>query len=187
LSISDAFAAQEVAISTLQAVDTSLCSKTDTMALSVATPGIFWVNSGPLNATLFPYPDYVKWYEGVHTPDWMAAKKGAITAAWRFQSEDEDRTTPFLVVYKYPNISDFSAPEFNSVPLTHPSLPGGRPYATLGVFFTTLRTDLGQRQVPCLQIRPPPPFHTALQARQALFPNRQILTPDIKNYRACRI
>jgi len=47
------------------------------MALALSGPGIFWVNSGPLNATAFPYADYVKWYEGVHIPDWMGAKKGA--------------------------------------------------------------------------------------------------------------
>ena len=104
------------------------------MSLSAAIPGIFWVNSGPLNFTLFPYPDYVKWYEGVHTPDWMAAKKGAITTGWRFQSEEENSKQPFLVVYKYPNISDFNAPEFRSVPLTSPLLPGGGPITNLANF-----------------------------------------------------
>jgi len=96
--------------------------------------GIFWVNSGPLNTTLLPYPDYVKWYEGIHIPDWMGAKKDAISTGWRFQCEDEDRKQPFLVVYRYANISDTNAPEFRSVPLGHPSLPGGGPIPRLANF-----------------------------------------------------
>ncbi|KAH8896894.1 hypothetical protein GQ53DRAFT_760978 [Thozetella sp. PMI_491] len=97
------------------------------MALSPAqpTPGIFWANSGVKPASVLPYSDFVRWYEEVHIPDWMGAKPGAITSAWRYQCTDESRTLPFLVVYKYPNVSDFSSPEFRNVPLTHPSLPGG--------------------------------------------------------------
>lgn len=94
------------------------------MALS-ANPGIFWVNSGVTTPNLLSYPDYVTWYENVHTPDWMGAKPGAIPSAWRYQAVDTTRALPFLVVYRYNDITDFDAPEFRTVPLTHPSLPGG--------------------------------------------------------------
>ncbi len=97
------------------------------MALSLSGPGIFWVNSGVTTPDLLPYNDFVRWYENVHIPDWMGAKNGTISAAWRYQCLDTNRTTPFLVVYKYNDVADLNAPEFRNVPLTHPSLPGGGP------------------------------------------------------------
>ncbi|KAK5653681.1 hypothetical protein OQA88_8711 [Cercophora sp. LCS_1] len=98
------------------------------MALA-ATPGIFLANSGVLPASkdILPYPAYVKWYEDVHIPDWMGAKEGAITTAWRYQAVDEAQPWPFLVAYKYPDIAAMNAPEFRAVTLNHPSLPGGGP------------------------------------------------------------
>lgn len=107
-----------------------------TMALAVATPGIFWANSGVLASqkAALPYDKYVKWYEEVHILDWMGAKKGAITAAWRYQSLDAERTLPFLVTYKYPDISELSAPEFGQVSLSHPSLPEGGPITKFARF-----------------------------------------------------
>lgn len=69
----------------------------------------------------------MKWYEEVHIPDWMGAKPGAITSAWRYQSLDPTRATPFLVGYKYPDVSAQNAPEFRRVTLNHPSLPEGGP------------------------------------------------------------
>ncbi len=97
------------------------------MALSLSSPGFFWANSGVTTPNLFPYNDFVRWYENVHILDWMGAKPCAISAAWRYQSLDSSREKPFLVVYMYPNVSDLNAPEFRNVPLTHPSLPGGGP------------------------------------------------------------
>jgi hypothetical protein len=99
------------------------------MALSAANPGIFFVNSGPMAQykDVLPYSTYVKWYETVHIPDWMGAKAGAITSAWRYQCLDPDRPDPFLVTYKYLNISDMSAPEFRTVTLNNPLLPEGGP------------------------------------------------------------
>ncbi len=97
------------------------------MALSLPSPGIFWVNSGVTTPNVLPYENFVHWYEEVHIPDWMGAKAGAISAAWRYQCTDSNRTTPFLVTYKYNDIADMSSPEFRSVPLTHPSLPEGGP------------------------------------------------------------
>jgi len=98
------------------------------MSLS-PTPGIFLANSGvlPASSAILPYPSYVKWYEDVHIPDWMGAKPGAITSAWRYQSADPASAWPFLVAYKYPDIAAMSAPEFGAVTLSHPSLPGGGP------------------------------------------------------------
>ncbi|KAK1825798.1 hypothetical protein QBC39DRAFT_38934 [Podospora conica] len=98
------------------------------MALA-ATPGIFVANSGVLPAyqSEFPYSQFVKWYESAHIPDWMGAKPGAITAAWRYQSLDPDRELPFLVTYRYPDVAAQSAPEFTQVTLNHPSLPEGGP------------------------------------------------------------
>lgn len=78
-------------------------------------------------ASVLPYTDYVKWYEDVHIPDWMGAKTGAITSAWRYQSLDPARATPFLVGYKYPDVAAQNAREFRDVTLNHPSLPGGGP------------------------------------------------------------
>ncbi|KAK0649237.1 hypothetical protein B0T16DRAFT_127457 [Cercophora newfieldiana] len=94
-----------------------------------ATPGIFLANSGvlPAYSTVLPYTNYVKWYEDVHIPDWMGAKEGAITSAWRYQSADPASAWPFLVAYKYPDISATRAPEFGRVTLNHPSLPEGGP------------------------------------------------------------
>ncbi|KAK3987990.1 hypothetical protein QBC44DRAFT_309844 [Cladorrhinum sp. PSN332] len=99
------------------------------MALATPTSGIFWANSGVLASqkSVLPYEAYVKWYEEVHIPDWMGAKTGAITAAWRYQSLDPDRALPFLVTYKYPDVSNLNAPEFARVTLNHPSLPEGGP------------------------------------------------------------
>ncbi|KAK3361794.1 heterokaryon incompatibility protein-domain-containing protein [Lasiosphaeria ovina] len=58
---------------------------------------------------------------------WMGAKASAITSAWRYQSLDVDHDLPFLVAYKYPDISALNSPEFMNVTLNHPSLPeGGR-------------------------------------------------------------
>ncbi|KAK4222762.1 hypothetical protein QBC38DRAFT_503724 [Podospora fimiseda] len=106
------------------------------MALTIPTPGIFWANSGvlPSQKPILPYETYVKWYEEVHIPDWMAAKPGAITAAWRYQSLDPDRTLPFLVTYKYPDFTDLNAPEFSRVSLSHPLLPEGKPVNQLAQF-----------------------------------------------------
>jgi hypothetical protein len=97
------------------------------MALAASGPGIFIANSGVLPAykEVLPYPQYVKWYEEVHIPDWMGAKSGAITSAWRYQSLDPTNPLPFLAAYKYPDIAVQSAPEFLNVSLSHPSLPGG--------------------------------------------------------------
>ena len=94
-----------------------------------AIPGIFVANSGVLPAyqSVLPYDSFVKWYETVHIPDWMDAKEGAITSAWRYQSLDPDRELPFLVTYKYPDVAAQSAPEFMRVTLKHPSLPEGGP------------------------------------------------------------
>ncbi|KAK3314407.1 hypothetical protein B0H66DRAFT_631100 [Apodospora peruviana] len=99
------------------------------MALSLTSPGIFSANSGVLPAykDVLPYNTYVQWYENVHIPDWMGAKTGAITSAWRYQSLDPDSELPFLVTYRYPDISANSAPEFMNVTLNHPSLPEGGP------------------------------------------------------------
>jgi len=100
------------------------------MALVPTTPGIFLANSGVLPAyasSVLPYPAFVKWYEEIHIPDWMGAKPGAITAAWRYESADPTRATPFLAAYKYPDVSAQSAPEFAAVSLSHPSLPEGGP------------------------------------------------------------
>ncbi|KAK4159996.1 hypothetical protein QBC43DRAFT_293464 [Cladorrhinum sp. PSN259] len=110
------------------------------MASETATPGIFWANSGVMSSKkeVLPYETYAKWYEDVHIPDWMGAKPGAITAAWRYQSLDPDRASslPFLVLYKYPDIiSDISAPEFRTVRLDHDSpLPGGGPVNSFAQF-----------------------------------------------------
>ena len=106
------------------------------VALAVATPGIFWVNSGVIASqkAILPYEQYVKWYEEIHIRDWMGAKKGAITAAWRYQSLDPESDLPFLVTYKYPDISEFNAPEFTQVSLTHPSLPEGGPITKFAQF-----------------------------------------------------
>ncbi|KAK3370576.1 hypothetical protein B0H63DRAFT_514649 [Podospora didyma] len=99
------------------------------MSLSLSGPGIFWANSGVLTAykEVLPYSTFVNWYENVHIPDWMGAKTGAITSAWRYQSLDPNRATPFLALYKYPDISATNAPEFGRVTLNHPSLPEGGP------------------------------------------------------------
>ena len=99
------------------------------MALASATPGIFWANSGviPAYKDVLPYPQFVNWYETVHIPDWMGAKKGAISTAWRYQCLDASRPWPFLVTYKYPDISASSAPEFLNVTLNSPLLPEGGP------------------------------------------------------------
>jgi hypothetical protein len=98
------------------------------MALA-AIPGIFVANSGvlPEYQSELPYSGFVKWYETAHIPDWMGAKPGAITAAWRYQSLDPNRELPFLVTYKYPDVAAQSAPEFMRVTLNHPSLPEGGP------------------------------------------------------------
>ncbi|KAK1749327.1 hypothetical protein QBC47DRAFT_426809 [Echria macrotheca] len=95
----------------------------------VSGPGIFLANSGvlPQYASVLPYDKYVKWYEGVHIPDWMGAKPGAITTAWRYQSADPASARPFLVGYKYPDVAATSAPEFVNVTLSDPSLPEGGP------------------------------------------------------------
>jgi hypothetical protein len=96
---------------------------------TAANPGIFWVNSGvrPEYEDVMPYDAFTKWYETYHIPDWMGAKEGAITTAWRYQSLDPDRTQPFLVTYKYPDIAAMGAPEFSGVTAKHPPLPeGGR-------------------------------------------------------------
>jgi len=101
------------------------------LALAAATgPGIFWANSGVTAAykDVLPYSTFVKWYETVHIPDWMGAKQGAITAAWRYQSLDPDAVLPFLVTYKYPEISAMNAPEFRNVTLNSPLLPEGGPF-----------------------------------------------------------
>jgi hypothetical protein len=99
------------------------------MALAASAPGIFWANSGVLSAykSVLPYTQYVKWYETVHIPDWMGAKKGAITTAWRYECLDVTRALPFLVTYKYPDISANNAPEFRNVTLNSPLLPEGGP------------------------------------------------------------
>jgi hypothetical protein len=106
------------------------------LATAAATPGLFWVNSGVLPAykDSFPYSSYVQWYETYHIPDWMGAKAGAITSGWRYQSLDANRSTPFLVTYKYPDVDAMSAPEFMKVPLTHPSLPDGGPISKIAQF-----------------------------------------------------
>ena len=104
------------------------------MALSLSGPGVFWVNSGVATPNLLSYPDYVRWYENVHIPDWMGAKAGAISGAWRYQALDSNRSTPFLVLYKYNDVADLSAPEFSAVPLTHPSLPEGGPITKFAQF-----------------------------------------------------
>lgn len=98
------------------------------MALA-AIPGIFIANSGVLPEWLpeLPYSGFVKWYENAHIPDWMGAKPGAISAAWRYESLDPNRELPFLVLYKYPDVAAQSAPEFTRVTLNHPSLPEGGP------------------------------------------------------------
>lgn len=98
------------------------------MALA-AIPGIFVANSGVLPEWLpeLPYSGFVKWYENAHIPDWMGAKPGAISAAWRYESLDPNRELPFLVLYKYPDVAAQSAPEFTRVTLNHPSLPEGGP------------------------------------------------------------
>jgi hypothetical protein len=103
-------------------------SAATTMALA-AIPGIFVANSGvlPEYQSELPYSGFVKWYETAHIPDWMGAKPGAITAAWRYQSLDPNRELPFLVTYKYPDVAAQSAPEFMRVTLNHPSLPEGGP------------------------------------------------------------
>ncbi|KAK0734685.1 hypothetical protein B0T26DRAFT_670945 [Lasiosphaeria miniovina] len=92
-------------------------------------PGIFMPNSGvlPEFKDVFPYSDFVHWYETVHIPDWLRWKPGAITSAWRYQSVDADRDWPFLVAYKFPNISDLSSPDYITIPLTNPMLPEGGP------------------------------------------------------------
>ncbi|KAK3368838.1 Sialidase [Lasiosphaeria ovina] len=71
-------------------------------------PGIFLPISGvqPEYRATFPYDNFTHWNE---------------TAL------DEDRERPFMVAYKFPSISDLSAPEYVEIPLTHPSLPEGRP------------------------------------------------------------
>jgi len=99
------------------------------MALASSAPGIFWANSGvaPQYRDVLPYPTYVKWYETVHIPDWMGAKEGAITTAWRYQCLDVNRPLPFLVTYKYPDLSASSSPEFGKVTTNSPLLPGGGP------------------------------------------------------------
>ncbi|KAK3356603.1 hypothetical protein B0T25DRAFT_516211 [Lasiosphaeria hispida] len=99
------------------------------MTLAIPIPGIFWANSGvtPTFKDVLPYGTYVQWYENVHIPDWMGAKPGAITAAWRYQCLDSSRAMPFLVAYKYPDISATSAPEFKGVTLSDPLLPEGGP------------------------------------------------------------
>jgi len=94
------------------------------MALS-SNPGIFWANSRVTTPNLLSYHDYGTWYENVHIPDWMGAKSGAIPAAWRYQAEDTTRALPFLVVYRYNDVAYLNSPEFRTVPMTHPSLPGG--------------------------------------------------------------
>ncbi|KAK3369586.1 hypothetical protein B0T24DRAFT_708314 [Lasiosphaeria ovina] len=106
------------------------------MSLSAPVPGIFWVSSGVLPAykDALPYNNYVKWYENVHIPDWMGAKAGAITTAWRYQSADARRPTPFLVTYKYPDVAALAAPEFLNVTLTDPALPGGGPVNKVAQF-----------------------------------------------------
>ncbi|KAK4182450.1 hypothetical protein QBC35DRAFT_509956 [Podospora australis] len=107
-------------------------SITATTTPALSNPGIFFANSGisPTSASILSYETYVKFYEQVHIPDWISVKPDAITAAWRWESLDPLATKPFLVAYKYENISDFNAPEYATVPLTHPSLalPGDRPF-----------------------------------------------------------
>ena len=97
------------------------------MALAVSNPGIFWVNSGVITPDVLSYSDFVRWYENIHIPDWMGAKKGAITTAWRYECLDVGRALPFLVTYKYPEISANNAPEFRNVTLNSPLLPEGGP------------------------------------------------------------
>ncbi|KAM7214726.1 hypothetical protein V8F06_009891 [Rhypophila decipiens] len=96
------------------------------MALA-SNPGIFWVNSRVATPNVLPYADYVKWYENVHTPDWINAKPGAIDAGFRYQAVDPTHPWPFLVVYRYNDIADFNDPVYMNVSISHPSLPEGGP------------------------------------------------------------
>lgn len=104
---------------------------------ALAGPGMFWVNSRlkpDPNAPSLTTDQFTQWYEAIHIPDIFAAKPGGITAAWRYQCLDPSRPSPFLAVYKVPDMGFLQTPEFESIPVAHGTLPGGGPIYALADF-----------------------------------------------------
>ncbi|KAF2803049.1 uncharacterized protein BDZ99DRAFT_400490 [Mytilinidion resinicola] len=90
-------------------------------------PGILWVNS-KITAPDKLSPELFKtWYEEVHIRDIIAAKKGGVLAAWRYQCANPERPAPYLALYSIPDMGVLQTDQFRAVPMGHEMLPEGGP------------------------------------------------------------
>ena len=101
--------------------------RTDYQGEPLSGPGILWINSKVTHPDELPVEKFERWYEQVHIPDLIAAKKGGILASWRYKCFDPARSAPFLAVYSVPDLGFLQSKEFKAVPMTHEMLPGNGP------------------------------------------------------------
>lgn len=105
-------------------------------------PGVFWISSNTSDEAVFPYTDFVRWYEDVHIPDVVNADPAnPLPVARRYQVVDIDvnaagATTakPFLVIYKLPTLAFIVSEAFRNIPLHHEQIPERGPIAKFASF-----------------------------------------------------
>lgn len=98
-------------------------------------PGVFWISSNTSDEAVFPYADFVRWYEDVHILDVVHADPvQPLPVARRYQAAAADADKPFLVVYKLPTLTFVTSDAFRRIPLHHETLPEGGPIARFASF-----------------------------------------------------
>jgi hypothetical protein len=102
-------------------------NRTDYEGEPLSGPGILWINSKVTGQGALSVPAFNSWYEDIHIPDIISARPGGVVASWRYICKDNARTASFLAVYKVPDMSFLQSPEFKSIPMVHPTLPGNGP------------------------------------------------------------
>ncbi|KAL1902439.1 hypothetical protein Sste5346_001420 [Sporothrix stenoceras] len=101
-------------------------------------PGVFWISSNTSDEAVFPYTDFVRWYEDVHIPDVVNADpENPLPVERRYElvSGDTDAAAkPFLVIYKLPTLSFVTSEAFRHIPLHHKQIPEDGPIAKFASF-----------------------------------------------------
>lgn len=101
--------------------------------------GVFWISSRPNDEAVFPYKDFVRWYEDVHIPDMIHADPDQpLPVARRYECahplSESAWDKRFLVVYKMPTLAFVASDAFRRIPLHHATLPEGGPIARFATF-----------------------------------------------------
>ncbi|QDS70905.1 hypothetical protein FKW77_006333 [Venturia effusa] len=104
--------------------------------ISLTGPGLITSHSNITKPEAFSDDQFNTWYNNVHIPDVLAT--GAVTAAYRFHHADPESPKPYMAVYFVPDLSAIQSEGFQSIPMTHSSLPDGVSMHALAHFDTRI-------------------------------------------------